>query len=399
MSKQIWDPIHGFVEITQLMREFIDTPEFQRLRDLKQLGGTYFVFPSGTHTRFEHSVGVSHLAGKTMESLKNAQPELNISERDIELTRIAGLLHDIGHGPFSHLYDHYVREPDEPEHEERGLEIIRNMVEKYKINVTNDELNHILNMIDPNTNGDYSLNDWSYQIVANKVCSIDVDKIDYIQRDCHHLGMKFGGEYSRLMSECRVKKIERSEQLVLAWPKKLEFEIYNLFNTRYRLHKQVLSHHTVKAYEYYIIEILRSIKQKGYDFIELTDSVVFCNLHQNELYDDIRKKMFHRTIPKLICEKIIPYTDNHPSICVFPKRIVDFLVDKVDLGFANGKKNPLTNVYYFENKSENCSLSDPTENSFSIPKQYRESILRLYTYDRTREKEAMDFWNILVSQI
>ena len=109
--------------------------------------------------------------------------------------------------------------------------------------------------------------------------------------------------------------------------------------------------------------------------------------------------MFHRKIPKLVCEKIIPYTDSHPSICAFPKRIVDFLVDKVDLGFATGGKNPLTNVYYFENKSETCSLTNPTENSFSIPTQYRESILRLYTYDRKREKEAKDFWDILISQI
>ena len=59
MSKQIYDPIHGFVTITPLMQEFIDTYEFQRLRDLKQLGATYFVFPSATHTRFEHSIGVT----------------------------------------------------------------------------------------------------------------------------------------------------------------------------------------------------------------------------------------------------------------------------------------------------------------------------------------------------
>ena len=354
------------------------------------------VFPSGTHTRFEHSIGVSHLAGLTMNSLKNAQSELNITDRDIELTRIAGLLHDIGHGPFSHLYDHYVKEHSEPEHEERGIEIIKNMVTKYDIGISAEELKKIINMIDPTG---YDKNNWKYQIVANKICSIDVDKIDYIQRDCYHIGMKFGGEYSRLMTECRVKKIKDSDKMVLAWPKKLEFEIYNLFNTRYRLHKQVLSHHTVKAYEYYIIEILRNIKQQGYDFLQLTDSIVFCNLHQNQLYNDIKTKMFHREIPKLICEKIIPYTKQHLTIDIFPKRIVDFLVDKVDLGFASGGQNPLTSVYYFENKNKEAQQTDPTKNSFSIPTQYRESILRLYTYDRTRENDAKKFWDILVSEL
>ena len=389
MNKQIYDPIHGFIKITPLMMEFIDTYEFQRLRDLKQLGGTYFVFPSATHTRFEHSIGVSHIAGLTMESLKNAQPELKINKKDIELCRIAGLLHDIGHGPFSHLYDHYIKEPDEPEHEERGIEIIKNMVKKYKINIKEEELAKVLNMIDPSD----GKKNWKYQIIANKLCSIDVDKIDYIQRDCYHIGMKFGGEYSRLITECRVKK-NKNGYFILAWPKKLEFEIYNLFNTRYRLHKQVLSHHTVKAYEYYIIEILRNIKQKGYDFLELTDSIVFCNLHKNQLYDDIKTKMFTRKIPKLICEKILPYTKEITTINIFPKRIVDFLVDKVDIGFASGGKNPLTSVYYFEN--EEACLSNPTESSFSIPTQFRESILRLYTYDRNREEEAKEFWNILI---
>ena len=74
MSTQIHDPIHGTVTITHIMKMIIDTPEFQRLRDLKQLGASYFVFPSATHTRFEHSIGVSHLAGKLMETLQKKQP-------------------------------------------------------------------------------------------------------------------------------------------------------------------------------------------------------------------------------------------------------------------------------------------------------------------------------------
>ena len=66
---RIYDPLHGFIEITPLMKRFIDTEEFQRLRDLKQLGATVFVFPSANHTRFEHSLGVSYYAGMMMQSL------------------------------------------------------------------------------------------------------------------------------------------------------------------------------------------------------------------------------------------------------------------------------------------------------------------------------------------
>ena len=70
MSKQIFDPIHGFITITPLMQKIIDTPEYQRLRDLKQLGATFYVYPSATHTRFEHSLGVSHLAGNLLLELQ-----------------------------------------------------------------------------------------------------------------------------------------------------------------------------------------------------------------------------------------------------------------------------------------------------------------------------------------
>ena len=106
-NKVIYDVIHGYVKISDLCLKIIDTPEFQRLRNLKQLGLTYLIFPSANHTRFEHSLGVSYLAGEMLKHLKNKQPELEITEREIELIKIAGLWHDLGHGPFSHFFDNF----------------------------------------------------------------------------------------------------------------------------------------------------------------------------------------------------------------------------------------------------------------------------------------------------
>jgi HD superfamily phosphohydrolase len=105
LTKVFNDPIHGHIDLSYLTTTVIDTPQFQRLRDISQLGGTYYVFPGAASHRFEHSIGVAFLARTYVQKLRENQPELNITDVDAACVEIAGLCHDIGHGPFSHLYD------------------------------------------------------------------------------------------------------------------------------------------------------------------------------------------------------------------------------------------------------------------------------------------------------
>jgi HD superfamily phosphohydrolase len=397
MSKQIYDPVHGFITVTPLMRKIIDTPEFQRLRDLKQLGAVHYVYPSATHTRFEHSLGVSHLAKIMASNLVNQMTYLNTpkevvdieKDRIIELCSIAGLIHDIGHGPYSHLYDTQVRCHDEPEHEERGCEIFKVMVEKYKFNLNKNEVNLIIDMIIPPV---IKKKCWLYQIIANKECQIDVDKIDYIQRDCYHTGLKFGGEWTRLLTQALIRSNVTQGNLTdnidqIVWPKKLEYEIFQLFATRYRLHKQVYNHHTVKAYEYYIVQILRQAKYKKTRFLDMTDSLVTCRLHDE--WRELQDKIATRKIPKLVGETTISIQEHETkaSDYTFPRTIVNLIIDHIKIGFASGDVNPLDKVILVNKLSELVKINK--SNSICVPTNHREVIVRWYNTVPSYHDEAV----------
>jgi hypothetical protein len=174
-SKVIRDSIHGDIFLSELEFDLIDTPEVQRLRRIKQLGMTYLVYPSANHTRFEHSLGALHLAGRIAD-------RLGLSEEEKIEVRIAALLHDVGHGPLSHtseeLLARYLREP----HEKIGREIIEN-----------SSISDVLRSagIDPSGIGDIISGGRGY--LGKIVCSaFDVDRMDYLVRDAHHTGVAYG---------------------------------------------------------------------------------------------------------------------------------------------------------------------------------------------------------------
>ena len=395
-ESKIFDPIHGFIAISPLMKRILATPEMHRLRDLKQLGATSYVFPGATHTRLSHSIGVSHLAGLVMTVLRTNHPELAIRERDIELARIAGLVHDLGHGPYSHLYDDRVIGPEEPKHEVRGCKMFREMVRKYQLQLRPQEVDMVTAMVNPSGE---QIHNWRYQIVANKACQVDVDKIDYLQRDVYYLGLKYGGEYSRLLTEgrvCRVDSVVGRPTREIAWPEKLQYEIFSLFATRYRLHKQVYNHPVVKAHEFCLVEIMRGLRRKGVPFMQLTDATVLCRTRASA---PMLQTLANRDVPKLVGETV---KQRKPGpVAPSPRTILDLIIDEVKIGFGGGE-NPLARVNYYGPECNQAAgwyarLLDPQKASFCIPALHEETLLRLYTTDRSREgiARAQDHWKQL----
>ncbi|XP_046571895.1 deoxynucleoside triphosphate triphosphohydrolase SAMHD1-like [Haliotis rubra] len=135
LSKIFNDPIHGTIRVSGLCLKIIDTPQFQRLRYLTQLGGVYFVFPGATHNRFEHSIGTYYLASKFARILRQKHPE-QFEEDDIKCIEIAGLCHDLGHGPFSHVFDKMFIPRIKPDshwkHEDASVKMLEHLLEENK---------------------------------------------------------------------------------------------------------------------------------------------------------------------------------------------------------------------------------------------------------------------------
>ncbi|XP_073325864.1 deoxynucleoside triphosphate triphosphohydrolase SAMHD1-like [Pagrus major] len=261
------DPIHGHLELHPLLVKIIDTPQFQRLRFIKQLGGAYFVYPGASHNRFEHSIGVAHLAGELLRALRTRQPELGITDEDILCVQIAGLCHDLGHGPFSHLFDGNFIAKKRPElkwkHEKASIEMFDYLVKDNDLErvMKDDHLEPTTDLVfmkemiggplDTTAAWPYKGRSedkfFLYEIVSNKRNGIDVDKFDYFARDCHHLGMKNNFDYRRFFHFARVCEVDGEKQICVR--DKEAGNIYDMFHTRCQLHKRAYQHKVTKIIE------------------------------------------------------------------------------------------------------------------------------------------------------
>lgn len=194
---EIKDPVHGYVYITEEEKEIIDSYPVQRLHRLRQLAGAEYLYPGANHTRFEHSIGVMHLAGKVVEN-PNISKHLNDNQK--EEVRIAALLHDVGHGPFSHIFEHILDKEMGKTHEDMTLWIIKNSELKEVL----IELGYDAEKIGKMAVGRLHKPGKAFldQIISS---SVDVDKLDFVVRDTYHTGAEYGYiDISRLIQTLNV---------------------------------------------------------------------------------------------------------------------------------------------------------------------------------------------------
>ena len=238
-NKIINDPIYGFITIKDpLIYELINHPYFQRLRRISQLGLTYLVYPGAYHTRFHHAIGAMHLMGRAIYTLRQKGQEISSEEERGVL--IAILLHDIGHGPFSHALEHTLIPG--VSHEALSLKIMEELNLEY-----NGSLDLAIDIFTNNYSKAYL-----HQLISSQ---LDMDRLDYLRRDSFYSGVTEGSVNSeRLLTMLNVK----DDQLVV--DSKGIYSVEKFLVARRLMYWQVYMHKTVISAEFMLVNILKRAK-------------------------------------------------------------------------------------------------------------------------------------------
>jgi HD superfamily phosphohydrolase len=253
-QKILNDPVYGFITIpSELIFTIIDHPYFQRLRRIRQLGLTDFVYPGALHTRFHHAIGAMHLMSITLDNLRIKGTE--ISNEEYEAALIAILLHDIGHGPFSHALE-YSLLMGVP-HEELSL---------LTIELLNQQLGGKLDLslrIFKNQYEKKFLN----QLVSSQ---LDIDRLDYLQRDCFFTGVSEG-----TIGADRIIKMMAVKDGQLVIEEKGIYSIENFLSARRLMYWQVYLHKTTVSAEKMLINLIKRAKYLAQSGVNLAASDEF----------------------------------------------------------------------------------------------------------------------------
>ena len=244
-GKAIRDPVWGYIHVPDPVLALVDTEDFQRLRNITQLGYVHLVYPGARHSRFEHSLGVYHLAKQFLTRLLDSDPPLELGEEDVRVFIAATLLHDIGHYPFSHTLEELI--PFFVLHEERARQIIEDrdgaiyqiLKESFQIDPV-----RVANVID------YKIKDREVPtadlLLANILSgTLDPDKIDYLLRDSMFCGVPFGESVNRDRLAASIKFDPERKRLAIT--SKGVSAVEALVFTNYLMYRNVYWHHAVRS--------------------------------------------------------------------------------------------------------------------------------------------------------
>ena len=296
--RTINDRVYGEIPVSKVASHLLSNPWLVRLDSIRQLGACSFVYPSATHTRREHSIGVYHLSGIMAEHIRTLLPTC-ITAEDVEWVRIAGLLHDVGHGPFSHMYESFWRDRGvEWSHEEETLKIVADhlMCELYDARSWSHTMTEnyqfltclITGVDTPNTGRSTDVCQALMHVVHSQA-GVDADRMDYLLRDTLCV---FGSTHT--VDAMRIIHSIRIVNARIAFDQKVSLSIQQLFELRTRLHKQVYQHRDVLVVEALLKEYMDDLDPSTFDdFGALTDASILAGAPLTRLHTYPRMHRVH----------------------------------------------------------------------------------------------------------
>ena len=402
---EITDPIHDFIRLTNTERKIIDTPVFQRLRRIKQLSGAHLTYPGAQHTRFEHSLGVMHIASMAGTSLESKGIT---TKDDVSNLRLAALLHDIGHGPFSHLFEEVLQRKNKKTHEQIGKQII-----------LNTEIGDIIseNGFDKKLIQNLAMGEGKLQFM-NEIVSgaLSADMMDYLLRDGYFTGAEHAKiDHSRITYSLDVYK----KKLALDHSALVNFE--TMMISRFQMFKAVYFHKTVRAGEVMLLESMTLADDElGLtsltldDYVKQTDeSIMALLLSIPETTQELRsaKKIARdyqdRKLFKCVFESIIPSNPTTKVMQELKNRIVKnskVNPNQVFLDTSTTHSIPLTpskkeskSIILVKNDSKKTTSEQIPISKIPLVSSIsgKMNILRVYTQQNNRKKVEITAKSIL----
>lgn len=326
-------PLYGFAGLSKTEDRLLDTVAMQRLSRIKQLAHTYIVYPSATHTRLEHSIGSLCLAGRICDQLK-------LPPKQKQVIRIAALLHDVGQGPFSHIWE-------EPMRWINGEEYCHEDVTKLMID-SEPKIGKVLGRIKEEVLGIFNGESLGSDMISG---SLDVDKLDYLRRDSYHTGVAYGlFDIERVIrTVCKISEAGR-DYLAVQEKGKDALESYRL--ARYAMHMQVYEHHTrLIADDMFLKAVKLALKEGSLftedfnisedpnkfieDFMKLDDFSIQHRILQDSkgVAKDLIQNIRNRRLLKRAL--VVPLTKEGVKNAIMRKKIVE--MNKNDIESAENK--------------------------------------------------------------
>eukprot|EP00347_Sterkiella_histriomuscorum_P004529 403360116 len=433
-KRYVHDNVHQFLEFPEYYWQFIDTPQFQRLRDIRQLGSAYLVFPGAVHTRFSHALGIGHLTDQIITSVfdeskirlkhnmnstasnsQNDQSQESL-EQDKRNVILAGLMSQLGQGMYSNFFQNHIIPFLKEQHgliwdiKAQNQKIFEYLIDDNHIDIHQDDFDTVSKILlqDGIQNNKCFSQDkaWMYSIVSNNHTFLDATNLDQLKRDSISLNLKC----DNFDSERIIKHARLVDNGQLSFDTKLKHDLRKVYECKYQLSKDVYTHRVCTSLDYMHRDVLISANQvfKFHEmiqvpeqFMKLTDPLFnYIEIHKNPLLREaqeimrrIRQRDLYRLVGQILVddERMIKEFNaqnlvNFQKVGLFDQEIFqeDIVIDVQTLKLGDGITDPLKLINFHQQQDLIGDDIHDGRSRICYPSIFQEHYIRVFVKDEEK---------------